>query len=130
MSKKGKKKDGKNNEVKVQDNTPEGGNGKDAETAKAALEALSEEQRAAVLKEMGFTQRKAREKKDKGPDPKELFTQATEKLFNKMPEIKTILDGCDFPASVAVTVGVDPEGLFFANLKRVRAKYGPRKDKD
>jgi hypothetical protein len=140
MAKKDKKKDDKSTEVKVQDKTKDGDNGGSTEVAvtdtagqsvaRSALDALSDEQKADLLKDMGFTKRKAREKKDKGPDPKQLFTEATERLFNKMPEIKGILDGCDFPASVAVTVGLDPEGLFFADLKRVRKKYGKRKGKD
>jgi hypothetical protein len=127
-AKKNGKKNGKNTEVKVKDNSKDSGNGK--ESLKAALEALPEDERAEFLKGLGFTQRKTREKKDKGPDPKVLFTAATEKLFHKMPEIKGILDGCDFPASMSVTVGTDSEGLFFADLKRVRKKYGPRKSKD
>lgn len=93
---------------------------------KAALEALSTEERAELLQSLGFTQRKAREKKDQGPDPRELFQAAREKLYKQMPEIKGIVEGCEFPSSFAVTVGVDPQGLFFANLKRVRNKYGPR----
>ena len=136
MSKKDKKKDAKkDNGVHVTDNAPDepGDNGNDLNVhldAKTALEALTDEQRAELLKEMGFTQRKTREKKDKGPDPRELFHAAQARLYIQMPEIKGIVDGCDFPSSFSVTVGVDPEGLFFANLKRVRNKYGPRKDKD
>lgn len=121
--KKKEKKNGNGNGVEVVDETAEG-------KAKAALEALSEEQRAEVLKELGITTRKPREKKDTGPSPSELFSAAKEKLYNKMPDIKGIVDGCEFPSAFAVTVGVDPEGLFFADLKRVRNKYGPRKSKD
>lgn len=126
-----KKKDEKkkDNGVHVIDKTPDGGNGKDTEdAARAALEALSEEQRAAVLKEMGFTQRKTREKKDKGPDPKVLFDAATEKVGEQAVTICNLL--AEFPGPVAVTFERDPEGVFSANVKRVRNKYGPRKGKD
>ena len=124
------KKNRKDNGVHVIDTTedkaPEPAVTEDsATTAKAALEALPADQRATILKEMGFIQKKSG-KKDKGPDPKKLFAAAKEKLFNQMPVIKGIVDECTFPGSFAVTVGVDPEGLFFANLKRIRVKYGPR----
>jgi hypothetical protein len=130
MNQMGKNKEKKkNNEVKVIDETPPEAENS-AEAAKAALAALSEEERAAVLKELGITTRKPREKKDTGPSPSELFKAAQEKLYNKMPAIQGIVDECEFPSSFAVTVGVDPEGLFFASLKRVRNKYGPRKSDD
>jgi hypothetical protein len=121
------KKNGKNTEVKVQDKTKDG-NGKDSiEAARKALEALPEDQRAAVLKDMGFTQRKAREKKDKGPDTRELFDAATEKIGEMAVPICNLLS--EFPGAVAVTFERNPEGVFSANVKRVRNKYGPRKSK-
>jgi len=127
----GKNKDKKENGITVIDKTKDSGNGKDsAAQARAALEALPEEERAAILKDLGFSPRKPREKKDKEPDPRDLFRQATEQLYSRMPEIKSIVEGCSFPSSFAVTVGVDPDGLFFATLKRVRNKYGPRQEKD
>jgi len=98
-----------------------------AEKARVALAALSEEERAAVLKDMGFSARKV--KGANGPDPSKLFKEASEKLFAKMPEIKNTLEGCTFPGSFSLTVGVDPKGLFFSNLRRVREPYGPRKSK-
>jgi len=116
----------KKNGITVIDNTKDSGNG--AETAKAALEALSDEQRAELLKDMGFTQKKAREKKDKGPDPRELFKAAAEKLSVEAPTICNLLN--EFPGPVAVTFERDPDGAFSANVKRVRNKYGPRKSKD
>ncbi len=71
MSKKDKKKDAKkDNGVHVTDNAPDkpGGNDLNAHLdAKTALEALTDEQQAELLKGMGFTQRKTREKKDTGP---------------------------------------------------------------
>jgi len=130
MSKnKNKKQNGKNMEVKVQDKTEDGGNGKDsAEAARKALEALPEDQRAVILKEMGFTQRKTREKKDKGPDPRELFNAATQKVGEQAVTICNLLN--EFPGAVSVTFERDPEGAFSASVKRVRNKYGPRKAKD
>jgi len=94
------------------------------ELAKAALEALTDEQRAAMLKELGFTQRG---KKNTGPTPKELFQVAQEKLFAKMPDIQTIVTGCEFTTPFSLTVGVDHDGNFFTDVKRARKKYGPRK---
>lgn len=92
-------------------------------SAKAALEALSDEQRATMLKEMGFTQRKPRE--PQGPDPRELFKAATEKLcLEAAPNVCALLN--EFPGPVSVTFERDPAGMFSANVKRVRNKYGPR----
>lgn len=96
--------------------------------AKAVLEALTDEQRAELLKDMGFTQKKAAKKKDEGPTPKELFNAAAEKLGEQAPAICTALT--EFPGAVAVTFAVDPDGVFSANVKRVRNKYGPRKSKN
>lgn len=128
MSKNKNKQDGKNTEVKVIDKSKDG-NGKDSiEAARKALEALPEDQRAAVLKDMGFTQRKPREKKDKGPDIRELFNAATEKIGEMAVPICNVL--AEFPGAVAVTFERNPEGVFSANVKRVRNKYGPRKSKD
>jgi hypothetical protein len=92
-----------------------------SEIARAALEALPEEDRAAILKEMGFSK-----KASNGPSPKSLFQDASKRLFAKMPEIKNTLDGCAFPGPFSVTLGVDDKGLFFSNVKRVRTPYGPR----
>ncbi len=128
MGKKDKKKDGKKNtEVKVKDNTPSNDLNVHLD-AKTALEALTDEQQAELLKSMGFSKRKAREKKDTGPDPRELFRVAAEKLGSQAPQICNLLS--EFPGPVAVTFQCDPDGVFSANVKRVRTKYGPRKDKD
>lgn len=125
MSKNEKSKEKKDNGVHVIDNTKESKKAtvqSKSELARAALDALPEDERAAILKEMGFSARKSN-----GPDPRKLFREASERLFAKMPEIKDTLESCTFPGSFALTVGVDPKGLFFSNLKRVRTPYGPRK---
>jgi hypothetical protein len=118
MSKKNEKK----TEVKCQDNTGED-TGTDA--AKAALEALTDEQRAELLKGMGFAPKKA--KKPEGPDPKEVFDSAMEKLSAQAFKVCSLLGG--FPGGVAVTFERNPEDEYSVNVKRVRNKYGPWKSK-
>ena len=109
--------------VHVIDNTkPQAQEPDVAGAAKAALAALSPEQCKEILQDLGLIKLRAN-----GPDPRKLFAIAKKKLYARMPEIKGIVDGCAFPTACAITVGVDPEGFFFANLKRVRNKYAPRK---
>jgi len=120
MSKKDKK-------VKVIDST------KTAEpvpeqAAKDALAALSDEQKAAVLKDMGYTPHKPRAKKDTGPSPKELFLAAAEKLGAQAVNVCNALN--EFPGPVSVTFERSADEVYSASVKRVRNKYGPRKSKD
>ncbi len=114
--------------IKVIDNTKTAEPVNVEDNAKEALAALSDEQKAAMLKELGYTPHKPRAKKDTGPSPKELFNAAAEKLGAQAVAVCTALN--DFPGPVSVTFERGPDDVFSANVKRVRTKYGPRKDKD
>lgn len=128
-AKNGKKKNGKKNGVTIVDKTSEesgNGNGKDTvEAAKAALAGLSDEQRDAVLMELGL------KKKSSGASKaREQFKTATATLYDAMPEIQGILDKCAFPAPFALEVGRDHEGNFNATLRRLRKREKGTKKAD
>ena len=94
------------------------------DTVRAALNALSSEEREAIIQEMGGKPRKTKKTME------DAFNTSLEVLYSAMPKFQETLEGCAFPCAVALTVGIDKDGFFFANAKRIRAKYGPRNGKE
>jgi len=106
--------------VQVQDATkskPEPVNKVDA--AQTALAGLSDEQKAELFGNMGYKKKATTSGAAKA---REQFKVAKEALFTKMPDIKEILDACEFSAPFSLQVGCDHEGNFSSNLKRLRKR--------
>lgn len=95
---------------------------------KAALEALSEDERIDLLKELGFIKKKL--PKSKGPSKRELFKNAAQHFINNiLDDLQAKLAECSFPGPFSITIGENAEGKPFHEVKRTRKKYGPRKKK-
>ena len=95
---------------------------------------MTPEQKLDLAKALGLPV-EAKSKKEKGTANE--FNKAANKLCNYLwdplapgIDLQDLIENCNFPGPFALTFGVDHDGFFFANIKRLRKEYTQRKEKD
>ena len=95
---------------------------------KVQVATMTDEQKLALAKELGLPVG-GKAKKEKGTVKE--FNKAVQclcrYLFEESTDFQNCIGGACFPGPFSFTFGVDHAGFFFANIKRLRKEYEPRK---